>query len=378
MSTERWRFALVALTLTIILAACGSPSSSPASDPPAESDSVRPSPSASEPAAFAPFMSAPFEGSFPTINALDHDIPLEFIDTNGVKLAYWGEAFSFFDGHGGYDWALPEGTPLLAAFDGTVEFAGVADPFFCPTLGREVTDQGSIVLTTRLAGGEEYAAYYAHGVAEMRTGQRVEAGDRIGVAANNGCTTQPHLHFEVYRDTNTNSGERTTVDPYGWTGPGADPWHEDSRGAESLELWLSGEGPEVYFETFLASNTGGATAPVTITTVRWAGVDDAATPNNEFVLVALDTRYSGASLFRTGYTLENNAGLSYAFIDGLELTTAEPSIRVYSGSGTDTHTEFYWGQSAPVWDNFDDCAQLVDPAGGRYLFITGLGAGGSV
>jgi hypothetical protein len=33
------------------------------------------------------------------------------------------------------------------------------------------------------------------------------------------------------------------VDPYGWDGPGEDPWANNERGADSVYLWKDGEAP---------------------------------------------------------------------------------------------------------------------------------------
>ena len=48
---------------------------------------------------------------------------------------------SGIDGHSGYDWLMPEGTPLVAAAPGIVLVAGADSPSFCPPLDRNVEDQ---------------------------------------------------------------------------------------------------------------------------------------------------------------------------------------------------------------------------------------------
>ncbi len=372
------RSAALSAALGLVLAACGGQAAPSASEPETSEQPVASQAASSLPTPvlteeITPFMEAPFAGSFPTANLLDHNVPLEFVDSNGTQLSYWGEPMAFFDGHSGYDWLMPEGTPLLAAFDGTVEIAGVADPFFCPSLGRDVDDQGTIVINTTATNfaQDRFAVYYAHGSrVDVAVGDKVTAGQQIGLSGNTGCSTEPHLHFEVYRDTHTNTGHRATVDPYGWTGSGEDPWLADRRGAESINLWKPGEAPELHLEVRLAVNGGGSTAAFSITTVRWAGTDDVANPNDEFVEVTLDPRYGGDSMALTGYRIENNANLAFSFPAGFTLTAAQPSVRVYSGSGTATATELYWGQASPAWSNLGDCAQLVDPGGGRYLIST--------
>lgn len=45
-----------------------------------------------------------------------------------------------------------------------------------------------------------YAHLQANGVL-VRSGQRVEAGQRIGVSGNTGYSTAPHLHFVVQANT---------------------------------------------------------------------------------------------------------------------------------------------------------------------------------
>lgn len=85
--------------------------------------------------------------------------------------------------HRGYDLACAEGTPVLAALDGTV------------TLARRSTSYGNY-LRVHHANGEE--TLYAHlQYLFVRAGEAVRAGQVLGTAGQTGETTGPHLHFEL-------------------------------------------------------------------------------------------------------------------------------------------------------------------------------------
>ena len=59
---------------------------------------------------------------------------------------------------------------------------------------------------------------------------------------------------------------------------------------------------------------------------------------------------------------------------GFTLTAANPTLRVYTGSGTNAPGVIYTGRLSGVWSNLrDDCARLVDPAGGQWRFDLGNG-----
>ncbi|WP_316523038.1 M23 family metallopeptidase [Kitasatospora brasiliensis] len=85
--------------------------------------------------------------------------------------------------HTGVDFAVRPGTPLLAVGNATVVSAGWDGSY-----GKEVV--------LRLADG--HYAQYAHlsSVAVVK-GQRVSAGERIGLSGSTGNSTGPHLHFEI-------------------------------------------------------------------------------------------------------------------------------------------------------------------------------------
>lgn len=89
--------------------------------------------------------------------------------------------------HDGIDIAAPEGTPVAAAADGTVIFAG------------EQAGYGSLAIL-RHDGG--LVTVYAHNSSLLvREGERVRRGQPIAKVGQTGKTSGPHLHFEVREGT---------------------------------------------------------------------------------------------------------------------------------------------------------------------------------
>lgn len=87
--------------------------------------------------------------------------------------------------HKGVDFAAPSGTPIYAAGNGTVAFAG---------------RKGGYGNYLRIRHNGTFETAYAHmkGFARgVRTGKRVEQGQIIGYVGTTGASTGPHLHYEV-------------------------------------------------------------------------------------------------------------------------------------------------------------------------------------
>ncbi|MEN9211016.1 MAG: M23 family metallopeptidase [Thermostichus sp. DG02_2_bins_29] len=203
-----------------------------------------------------PFLHQPFAGVFPVSNLFDHDLPLGEADNNGRFLTLQGQVWipnplhpcGKSDGHTGYDWEMPIGTPILAAAAGRVSLARAEPEFYCPLLGRSVRGLRIRILHELASptGPERFETLYAHlSQIQVREGQKVFPGEVIGLSGNSGCSGGPHLHFEVRRLEHTNSGQAAAVDPYGWQGSGLDPWSLHSQGAESLWLWQVGQAPSL-------------------------------------------------------------------------------------------------------------------------------------
>ncbi len=88
--------------------------------------------------------------------------------------------------HAGIDFAMPAGTPVRAAFGGTVEKAG------------DVGDGYGISVVVNHGNG--YLTHYAHlSTAKVGVGDKVTAGETIGLEGSTGDSTGPHLHFEVHQ-----------------------------------------------------------------------------------------------------------------------------------------------------------------------------------
>ena len=83
------------------------------------------------------------------------------------------------------DFAVPTGTPVMAAGAGTIKFMGRASGY------------GNFVLINH---GNEYATAYGHlsrFAPGMRQGARVRQGQIFAYSGMTGMATGPHLHYEI-------------------------------------------------------------------------------------------------------------------------------------------------------------------------------------
>jgi murein DD-endopeptidase MepM/ murein hydrolase activator NlpD len=94
------------------------------------------------------------------------------------------------------DFAVPEGTPVLAARGGVVVF--LENRYF--ESGLDVAKYQQRANQVRVLHDDGSMATYAHlfpASITLEPGQRVEVGDRIGLSGNTGFSSGPHLHFAV-------------------------------------------------------------------------------------------------------------------------------------------------------------------------------------
>jgi murein DD-endopeptidase MepM/ murein hydrolase activator NlpD len=111
----------------------------------------------------------------------------------GVVTSCFGQRWGRL--HAGVDLAAPSGTPIRAVGAGTVVAAGPADGYGIAAL---------------IDHGNGYLTHYGHMSAlSVVAGQRVRAGEEIGLEGSTGHSTGPHLHFEVHQGSYQNPIEPT-------------------------------------------------------------------------------------------------------------------------------------------------------------------------
>lgn len=90
--------------------------------------------------------------------------------------------------HLGIDYAARSGTPIMAAGDGKIAFAGYTNGY------------GNLI---KIQHSDGFLTLYAHQTSfkqGIKTGIKVQKGQVIGYIGSTGLSTGPHLHFGLYRD----------------------------------------------------------------------------------------------------------------------------------------------------------------------------------
>ncbi len=86
--------------------------------------------------------------------------------------------------HKGIDYGAPRGTPIRAAGDGKVVFAGIKNGY------------GNVVM---IQHGAAYTTLYGHmDKISVKNGAKVGQGQMIGTVGSTGLATGPHLHYEFH------------------------------------------------------------------------------------------------------------------------------------------------------------------------------------
>ena len=126
-------------------------------------------------AAFAHQISQPlWVGSFRS------PVPFSATDSFGTRRMFNGKLASI---HRGTDFHAPSGTPVVAANDGEVIIA------------QGMFYEGNMVVIDH---GQQFTTMYMHlSKIEVKVGDRVSKGQRLGLSGATGRVTGPHLHFSA-------------------------------------------------------------------------------------------------------------------------------------------------------------------------------------
>lgn len=117
----------------------------------------------------------------------------------GIRSNPTGEGFEF---HTGVDYANTTGTPILAAADAMVD-----------RVVSGTTGYGRYVVLRHDMKGLTFYSLYAHlHTIDVKPGQIVKRGEKIGGLGSTGRSTGPHLHFEIQNGSRQNVNAQTLLD----------------------------------------------------------------------------------------------------------------------------------------------------------------------
>ena len=229
----------------------------------------------------------------------------------GYAMTPGRQDFLYYDGHDGLDLGIYY-EPVLAAADGVVTYADWDRACHACGFGRGI----------RIDHGNGLDTLYGHlwrlGV---DTGQHVVRGQVIGISGASGDAAGEHLHFSVYRHATW-----VGVDPYGWAGPGTDPWPQDAG-----NLWIGGtaKSPSVTVPNLSAS--AAAVASGADIALKWSSPGERPTYRVTAYVDDGTGEVIGGPFSSTSMTYHGAAGHSYWF-----QITVETAMGFTDGAATGT------------------------------------------
>lgn len=145
-----------------------------------------------------------------------------------------------------------------------------------------------------------------------------------------------------------------------------EPIDPGTTGAVTDRLVIHADGagtPPPADPTTTTDSTDGTTAtPAALEVVEiHADAEGADGENLDDEYIVLENTGS-SSVDLSNWELADAADHTYTFPTGTVLEPGE-RLTIYTGSGSDTETALYWGQSAPVWNNDGDTVILRDDQG---------------
>ena len=227
-----------------------------------------------------PFLYRPYYGSAGiisrSVSLFDHDEPWYANDGKFVRYdgtTYSGSAvtncqphISCYDGHNGYDLNMVF-EPVLSSAGGTVIRAGWFN-------AMNHLDGGGLWVAidhgVNPGNGVDYVTMYCHLSAVLvSVGQKVGTQWQIGTSGSTGSATGPHLHFTAFQMPNWEP-----MDPFGWTGAGADP-----NPTPDYYLWVGDPASKSQAPCLGCDNGQSQSAPSAMPILIWPGFGLCARPS---------------------------------------------------------------------------------------------------
>jgi hypothetical protein len=146
----------------------------------------------------------------------------------------------WYDGHKGTDYEFSPNWHTGATCD-PGRFSGLTKQIYAPAAGKvqfagyNAARPGNgwhVLMKHDLNGNGSYEddnlrTFFLHftpNALAVYTNQIIGEGQYLGLGGTSGYSSTPHLHFEVQRSNDNFTYTSWSVDPYGWSGAGADPW----------------------------------------------------------------------------------------------------------------------------------------------------------
>jgi hypothetical protein len=177
-------------------------------------------------------------------------------DPVGGEAACSNDRELWYDGHKGIDyeysanwhtgdvckpWEFENITRIVdAPAEGKVVFAGWDDTR--PANGYHIRIKHDLNRNGNYED-DNFRSNYLHFTSMLYVGinEIVGVGDDLGIGGSTGYSSSPHLHFEVQKSSDNFQSSVWSVDPYGWTGSGTDPWPY-----KNVRLWQINDNHRLY------------------------------------------------------------------------------------------------------------------------------------
>ena len=145
-----------------------------------------------------------------------------FDDDSTSRMKDWKGRSNTVNGHEGTDFGVPVGTPVFSAAPGTVKYVDDWGPV------------GIFVILSHDANARSMSTLYAHlSRSNVREGQKVKRGERLGESGEDRTHPGPHLHFELdfgFHGSPSRGSPYQPVDPFRavWNPTAIGYWTKDN------------------------------------------------------------------------------------------------------------------------------------------------------